>query len=196
MAMLQPSRIQIARETLERCLQALHAFRSPSHHLEHYWRTEAALTYLLLPGNPERVVFVDRAAFAPLCADLVADSGVCFLRCPAQGPLDLIHDLEAARLDGDGLFLRLWDESLGTDFAPWAALADRAPVIFVRLGESVCTAGRWHWAPMSGPHRAISYPDASAAFDDLARQARQAGDEELLLRLEQWRCGVYDAATV
>jgi hypothetical protein len=191
MALQQTGAVEITRETLERCLQSLNAFECPSHHLEHYLRTEAA-TYLLLPGNVERVVFVEMAAFAPICADLVPDSGVAFLRCQSSGPLDLAHDVETGRVDGSGLFVRLWDESLGTDFPPWVAMADRAPVIFVRLGESVCTEGRWHWAPLPGPHQAITYPDVAGAFAALEAQAREAGDEERLLRLEQWRVGVLE----
>jgi hypothetical protein len=181
----------IVTETLERSLEALHEFPCPSHHREQYERTKATLQYLCDSDAADRVVFVERPTFAPLCADIVPDSGVCFLRQATRGPKDLASEIEQGALSGAGLFLHLWADALGVEYTAWRQLADRAPAIFVRLGESICSAcGRWQWAPLPGPHRAITYPDVSAAFAALIRHAQQVGDAERADRLSHWQYGV------
>ncbi|HYG57154.1 MAG TPA: hypothetical protein VD902_03700 [Symbiobacteriaceae bacterium] len=187
---LQTDSLGIVRTTLERSLDALHGFVCPSHHRDLYERTQAALQYLVQPGNIERVVFVDQPTFAPICADMVPDSGVCFLRCAHHGPKDLASAMEQGRLSGDGLFVQLWDDALGVEFPAWREKADRAPALFVRLGESVHSGGSWHWAPLYGPHTAIAYPNVHAAFEALIKAADLAGETDLVLDLIRWKFGV------
>lgn len=185
--------IHIGRATLEWCLEALHHFDCPSHHRPYYLRTEETLHYLLRPEILDRVVFVQQPTLAPLSADLVPDSGVCFLRRTTRGPTDMASALERGALDGPGLFLRLWDDALGIEYEPWQELADRAPAIFVRLGESVQNAeGRWHWAPMQGKYQEFAFPDVGAAFQSLIDEAAAAGKTERAQRLHHWRYGILE----
>lgn len=193
--MLQLDTVGIVRSVLTQSLAELRGFLCPSHHREQYDRTEAALHYLLLPGNLERVVLVEHPTFAPVCADLVPDSGVSFLRCARQGPRDLASAMEQGRLSDTGLFQHLWDDALGVEFPQWREVADRAPVIFVRIGMSEQTDGRWHWAPLDGPHTAVQYPDVRSAFEALLREAQQQGDAALVGRLELWRHGLLEAVS-
>jgi hypothetical protein len=183
---------EILQATLERCLDSLQRFRCPDHHRDQYERTEAALAYLLRPGNLERVVLVEQPTFAPICADMAPDSGVCFLRNSARGPRDLASAMEQGALSGNGLFQHLWEDALGVEFPTWQETADRAPVIFVRLGESACTDGRWHWKPLLGENQAVTYPDVEAAFAALIAEAETTGAAEHARRLWLWRHGILE----
>jgi|GEM_PF-5111152 len=193
--MLQTDALHVARATLEQQGRALDEFHCPSHHLELYHRTQQALNYLMEPHTLERVVFVDQPTFAPACADMVPDSGVCFLRCAPAGPKDLAAAVERGAVSSGGLFLRLWDDALGYEFDEWRSMVDGAPVIFVRLGCSVCSPeGRWHWAPLEGEHQSIGFADVRTAFAVLIAEARRAGDEERAQTLELWQYGILAAA--
>lgn len=183
--------VDATRSVLERCLEDLLAFPCPSHHRVYWERTRQALHYLLEPAQMERIVFLRNSTFAPICAELVADSGVAFLRGIPEGPKDLASNMEQAASPADALVARLWDQTLGMDFEDWRPLADRSPVIFVRLGKSEQNAaGRWQWALLADSHLDQAYPDIHAAFAGLIARAEQEGNAEQAERLTWLQSGI------
>lgn len=187
---------EVAAGVLRRCLAALQAFECPSHHRHYYDRTEAALRFLLEPSILPKLVFLYNATFAPICADLVPDSGVSFLRGIGSGPGDIAAEAERSPNPGSTIFTRLWDDALGLEFEAWRPLAEQSPIIFVRLGKSVQRPdGRWAWALLDDIHLVFAFDSPQAAFDHLEAAAREAGDYDRLDQLLHLRYGVIYAGT-
>lgn len=186
--------LEMTVSVLRQSLVDLEAFSCPSHHRHYYQRTYDALTYLLEPENVSRVIFLRNSTFAPVCADLVPDSGVAFLRGIGHGPADIAAEAEQSCAPEVAIFRRAWENALGIEYAEWHALADRSPVIFVRLGHAIRREdGRWGWGLLPGDHLLVAYDSVQDAFDHLAAICRLTGDDERLHQLLQLRYGVLPA---
>lgn len=181
----------VASRVLESGLRALADFPCPTHHQAYYERTRQALTYLLEPAQRDRIVFLRNSTFAPVCAELVPDSGVAFLRGIPEGPRDLAAQAERAARPAATLVSTLWTQALGLEYSEWRPLADQAPLLFVRLGCSRQNdQGRWEWALLEDEHLEVAFADASSAFQALIGAALAQGDLERASRLVRFQMGV------